>query len=94
MPPVARKELWEKLLEMSDEEIDAEIVRLDRKLKLDLNTAKTVDPLTSRKGRRWQSSSSLILIEKGPAGFAVGAVQLGSGWVTRIDVPLLAYQLR
>src|SRR5438309_1071932 len=34
MPSAVRKEMWDKFLQMSDEEIDAEIARLDRKLNL------------------------------------------------------------
>jgi hypothetical protein len=34
MPPAVRKEMWDKFLQMSDEDIDAEIARLDRKLNL------------------------------------------------------------
>src|SRR5437899_2196299 len=34
MPPAVRKEMWDRFLQMSDEEIDAEIARLDRKLNL------------------------------------------------------------
>jgi hypothetical protein len=34
MAPGARKEMWDRLLQMSDEEIDAEIARLDRTMNL------------------------------------------------------------
>jgi hypothetical protein len=34
MPPNVRKEMWDKILQMSDEEIEAEIKLLERKLNL------------------------------------------------------------
>jgi hypothetical protein len=34
MPPGERKKMWDEILQMSDEEIDAEIEQLDRKFNL------------------------------------------------------------